>query len=88
MGRGKVKHDHDPIISIHITQSAYEFIQQQRYQRTHEPIYKTVNRILNKYQEIADQLSWLKEAEVIAREERNKAEQQLMDLRRQIQCAK
>ena len=85
MGRKKVKHEHDPLTTIHITQTAYEFLQQQRYNSSHEPLYKTLNRVLNKYQELSDDVAWFKEAELIARTERNNIEKQLFELRQSFQ---
>lgn len=82
MGRRRVHHS-EPLTAIHITNAAFELIISQA--RGKEPRYKTVDRILVKYQELADQVAWLKEAEAIARDERNKAENELMELRKSIQ---
>jgi hypothetical protein len=67
---------------MHITFSSYEFIESQR--KKHEPRYQTLERIFSKYHEMVDKLEWLKEAEKIAREERNIAESELFILRKQL----
>ena len=83
MGRRKVRHS-DPLTTLHITDSAFQFIDSQR--RRSEPRYQTLDRIFTKYHELVDKSEWLKEAEAIAREERNKAEQQVLELKRQLKC--
>lgn len=84
MGRRRVFHE-EPLTAIHISNEAYQFILSQA--RKKEPRYKTFDRILTKYQELADQIAWFKEAEEIARNERNIAEQDLLKLRRTIECS-
>ena len=58
MGRHKVIHT-DPLTTIHISSKSHEFITSQR--RRNEPLYKTVERILEQYFLIADELGMIRE---------------------------
>jgi molybdate-binding protein len=58
MGRRRVIHT-DSLTTIHITSKSYDFIASQK--KRHEPLYKTVERILEQYFLIADELSMIRD---------------------------
>ena len=65
--------------TIHITMGSFTFIDSQR--RRHEPRYQTLERIITQYHDLVEKVEWFKEAEKIARAERNNAENELFILR-------
>ena len=58
MGRRRVIHT-DPLTTIHISSKSHDFIISQR--RRNEPLYKTVERILEQYFLVADELSMIRD---------------------------
>jgi len=58
MGRRRVIHT-DPLTTIHISSKSYDFIASQK--KRNEPLYKTVERILEQYFLIADELSMIRD---------------------------
>ena len=58
MGRRRVPHE--PLISVHIKTSSYDFIISLRKGR--EPIYQTIDRIIKDYQRAADEATTMTDA--------------------------
>jgi len=58
MGRRRVLHK-DPLTTIHITSKSYDFITSQK--RRGEPTYRTVERILDQYFLLADELGLIRD---------------------------
>jgi hypothetical protein len=58
MGRRRVIHT-DPLTTIHISSKSYDFINSQK--KKGEPLYKTVQRILDQYFLLADELGMIRD---------------------------
>ena len=58
VGRKRVRHE-EPLTTIHIKSKTYDFVTSQK--KRGEPLYQTMDRIINEYQEAIEELSTFKE---------------------------
>jgi len=58
VGRKRVRHE-EPLTTIHIKSKTYDFVTSQK--KRGEPLYQTMDRIIEKYQEVTEELSTFKE---------------------------